>query len=271
MSAPRPAKSRAWAVRTSVASPRRPVVPRRTPESSPTSRTGSAPKSCRRRAAACAPARREDPGRRSHRRLRVPQRRKHFEGQTRLRTPNTAPAAPSRHRRAGRTTTPPHNAALMPLQGPPRADQQPEPLIETIAGPPLAVIDAIRDAANSMANGIPSRRRQISTTAATSSALSIEKRGAKLPARSTKRIHRGRVDSPARSRRGHRPHLLVGDPQPFAAGRRSLHGRRLRQDGLDRDRRRRRARVRSCRTPATGSCPPAQRPRCRSRCCPAAG
>ena len=52
----------------------------------------------------------------------------------------------------------------------------------------MAVIDAIREAANSMANGIPSRRRQISTTAAASSAAANEKRGATLRARSTNRV-----------------------------------------------------------------------------------
>jgi hypothetical protein len=52
----------------------------------------------------------------------------------------------------------------------------------------LAVIDAIREAANSMANAIPSRRRQISTTALASSALASEKCGAMLRARSTNNV-----------------------------------------------------------------------------------
>ena len=39
-----------------------------------------------------------------------------------------------------------------------------------------------------MANGIPSRRRQISTTAAASSAVATEKREATLRARSTNRV-----------------------------------------------------------------------------------
>ncbi len=46
---------------------------------------------------------------------------------------------------------------------------------------------AIREAASSMANGIPSRRRQISTTAATSSALDTEKPGETACARSMNR------------------------------------------------------------------------------------
>ena len=45
----------------------------------------------------------------------------------------------------------------------------------------------MREAANSMANGIPSRRRQISTTAAASSAVANEKREATLWARSMNR------------------------------------------------------------------------------------
>ena len=53
-----------------------------------------------------------------------------------------------------------------------------------------------------MANGIPSRRRQISTTAATSSALSIEKRGAKLRARSTNRFTAAESIPPLRSSEG---------------------------------------------------------------------
>ena len=43
----------------------------------------------------------------------------------------------------------------------------------------------------------------------------------------------GRVDSPAEIQRGHRPQLLIGHPQPFAAGGHDAHRRRLRQDGLD--------------------------------------
>ena len=74
--------------------------------------------------------------------------------------------------------------AFQPAPGP---DQQPEPLIET--GTDLARrIDAIREAANSMASGIPSRRWHVSTTAAASSAVATEKREATLRARSTNRL-----------------------------------------------------------------------------------
>ena len=84
-----------------------------------------------------------------------------------------------------------------------------------------------------MASGIPSRRRQISTTAAASSAVATEKRAATLRARSTNRVTAAE-SMPARDlQRGHQPQLLVGDPQPFAAGRQHPHRRRVRQDRLD--------------------------------------
>jgi hypothetical protein len=50
----------------------------------------------------------------------------------------------------------------------------------------LGSIDAIREAASSMANGIPSSRRQISTTVSVSS--DIEKRGETACARSTNSV-----------------------------------------------------------------------------------
>jgi len=43
----------------------------------------------------------------------------------------------------------------------------------------------------------------------------------------------GKTDSCAHVQRGHRPHLLVADTQPLAAGGQDLHGRRLREDRLD--------------------------------------
>ncbi len=66
-----------------------------------------------------------------------------------------------------------------------------------------------------MASGIPSRRRQISTTASASSGVAIEKRGPTVCAFG-EQIDCRRVDSPAEFQRGHRPHLLVNDPQPVA-------------------------------------------------------
>ena len=62
-----------------------------------------------------------------------------------------------------------------------------------------------------MANGMPSRRRQISTTAPASSALATEKRGATALGTFNEQGDCGRVDSRADIQRGHRPQLLVGD------------------------------------------------------------
>ena len=97
------------------------VVPRRTGGSSPASKTGSAPTSGRPPAATCAPARRADPGWRSHH--RNPLRRRRFRGRIRRRTPNTGPAAPFPRRRAGRRTTPPRGAAFGGVPG--RAGSRP--------------------------------------------------------------------------------------------------------------------------------------------------
>ena len=53
-----------------------------------------------------------------------------------------------------------------------------------------------------MANGIPSRRRQISTTASASSAVASEKRGATPWARSTNRLTAAESIPPLRSSEG---------------------------------------------------------------------
>ena len=75
-----------------------------------------------------------------------------------------------------------------------------------------------------MASGIPSRRRQISTTAAASSALSIEKRGATAAGAFDEQIHRGRVDSPLRSSEGTGHTCSSATPSPSRArGRRFLY------------------------------------------------
>ena len=73
--------------------------------------------------------------------------------------------------------------------------------------------------------------------------------------------HRGRIDARTDVQRGHRPQLLVGDPQPFAAGGQYPHRRRPREDRLDQIGRGVAARARSCRTPTAGPCPPTRRPR----------
>ena len=118
--------------------------------------------------------------------------------------------------------------------------------------PPSAVIDAIRDAANSMANGIPSRRRQISPT--------VRSDRLRSPARHCG--HARRTDSTAvptvqRSHRAttarRRPRVLHGwwpGPSPSPTAREWPRS----------DRPRHRGRARSCRTPAAGPGPPARRP-----------
>ena len=171
----------------------------------------------------------------------------------------------------GRRTTPPHGAVCGGVPGraatPPAAGTaDPDD-----HAPRSAVIDAIREAASSMANGIPSRRRQISTTAAASSGRGHREARRHAAGAFDEQAHRGRVDSRADVQRGHRPQLLVGDPQ-------ILHGwwptpsRSPSARGWPRpDRRRRRERARSCRTPTAGPCPPERRPPTRSRSCPVVG
>jgi hypothetical protein len=61
-----------------------------------------------------------------------------------------------------------------------------------------------------MANGIPSRRWQLSTPRG-NAAGAFDKQG-----------HRREVDARTHLQRGHQPQLLVGDPQSFAAGRKTL-------------------------------------------------
>ena len=93
-------------------------------------------------------------------------------GRIRRRTPNTMSTGPFRRRRADRRTTAPRLAASGGVPGRAATDQQPEPVVETIATQ-STVIDSMREAANSIASGIPSRRRQISTTASASSAGNV--------------------------------------------------------------------------------------------------
>ena len=118
----------------------------------------------------------------------------------------------------------------------PRPDQQPEPVIEAV--PHLGrrhrghagggQFDRQRDAVEP---------RQISTTAAASSAVATEKRAATLRARSTNRVTAAESMPARTSERGHQPQLLVGDPQSFPAGGQNPHRRRVRQDRLDQIRR----------------------------------
>ena len=215
------------------------VAPRRTGGSSPASKTGSAPMTGRRPAATCAPARPADPGRRSRRRHRIRPPRRRFGGRIRRRTPNTVPAATFPHRRAGRRTMPPRGAAsggapgravTRPAAGTAdRDDHGPRPPSSTpSARPPTrSPTGSRRGDGRSPPPRPPHRRGQ------------REARRHALGA-FDEQIHCGRVDSRADIQRGHRPQLLVGDPQPFAAGGQNLHRRRLREDRPRPDPRRRR-------------------------------
>ena len=121
---------------------------------------------------------------------------------------------------------------LVAFQAAPRPDQQPEPVIETIthlAGghrrhPRGRQLDGQRDPVEASAD-LHHRVRLIG----------VGHREARRHALGAfdEQTHRGRVDSRADVQRGHRPQLLVGDPQSFAAGGQDLHGRRLREDRFD--------------------------------------
>ena len=84
-----------------------------------------------------------------------------------------------------------------------------------------------------MARGIPSRRRQISTTAPASSAVAIEKRGATLWARSTNRLTAAESIPPLRSSEGTGHTCSSATPSPSRLVAKTSHGRRLREDGFD--------------------------------------
>ena len=88
-------------------------------------------------------------------------------------------------------------------------------------------MDCIREAANSIANGIPSRRRQISTTACVARCQ-----------RRTGRHGKGALDEQRCGgeldvQRRHRPELLVGHPEALPAGGQHLHRRRASEDAVD--------------------------------------
>ena len=170
MSVSRPAKWRAWAVRTSWRRHWRRVAPRRTGGSSPASKTGSAPTTGQRRAATCAPTRRADRGRRSRRshRIRYRARALEVESTGEHRTPLQQRLLP--RRRAGHRTTPPRGAASGGV--PARAGSRPAAGTadrDDHAPRWRSSTPSARPPTRSPA-GIPSRRRQISTTAPASSA-----------------------------------------------------------------------------------------------------
>ena len=121
---------------------------------------------------------------------------------------------------------------LVACQAAPRADQQPEPVIETIthlAGghrrhPRGRQLDGQWNPVEASAD-FDHRVRLIRCG-------HREARGHTLGA-FDEQTDCGRVDSPAEVQRGHRAHLLVGDSKSFAAGGQDSHGRGMREDGLD--------------------------------------
>ncbi len=121
---------------------------------------------------------------------------------------------------------------VVAFQAAPRADQQPEPLIETIthlAGghrrhPRGRQLDGQRDPVEAAAD-LHHRGRLASV------ADREARRNVLRPF--DEQGHRGRVDACADVQRGHRPQPLVGDSESFAAGGHNLGRRRGREDGLD--------------------------------------
>ena len=84
-----------------------------------------------------------------------------------------------------------------------------------------------------MANGIPSRRRQISTTAPASSGVAIEKRGATLWARSTNRSTAAESIPALTSSEGTGHTCSSATPSPSRLVARIRTVAELRQDRLD--------------------------------------
>ena len=121
---------------------------------------------------------------------------------------------------------------VVACQAAPGADQQPEPLIETIThltcghrrhprgrqldrqGYPVEAAADFDDGARLVSVGHREARRHAAGAF-------------------DEQIDCGRVDARADVQRGHRKHLLVGNPQAFAAGGQDPHRRGLRQDRLD--------------------------------------
>ena len=121
---------------------------------------------------------------------------------------------------------------LVAFQAAPRADQQPEPLIETITHL------AYRHRRHPRGRQLDGQRDPVESAADFYYSVRLAGLGQREVRRDTARAfdkqpHCGRVDSCADLQRRHRPHLLVGNPQSFAAGGQNLYGRRCRQDGLD--------------------------------------
>ena len=121
---------------------------------------------------------------------------------------------------------------LVAFQPAPRADQQPEPLIQTITHlarghgrhPRGRQLDGQRDPVEAAADLHHRGRLAI---------LAYREARRNVLRPFDEQGHRGRVDARADVQRGHRPQPLVGDSEPFAAGGHNLGRCRGRQDGLD--------------------------------------
>ena len=114
----------------------------------------------------------------------------------------------------------------------PGADQQPEPVIETI--PDIAS----RHRRHTRGCQLDSQRNSVKTTADLCDRRRLVRVGQReawchIARPLDEQRHRRRVDSCPDLQRGHRPQLLVGDPQSFAAGGQNPHGRRLREGDLN--------------------------------------
>ena len=218
----------------------------------------------RRSRAICGPAHRADPGWRTC--LGSSRPLGHPRGRIRPRTPNTGSAAPSRRRRAGRRTTARRGAASggAPARAAsPTSSRNRSSRWSRIS---VTVIDSMREAASSMASGMPSRRRQISAT--TSAASTNEMAGATADGALDEQ-RRGAVDAATSSdgtgqscsSASRRPSRLVARTFTVSTGRGSPRSCRRPRPG----------RVRSCRTPAVATGPPALRRCCRRGSSPAVG
>jgi hypothetical protein len=81
-----------------------------------------------------------------------------------------------------------------------------------------------------MPRGIPSSWRQISTTAADSPAAVIRNVLPDSNCALDEQRRRRRFDTVLQIKRWHCPEVLVGNPKPFAAGGKDIHGLRVRKD-----------------------------------------
>ncbi len=125
---------------------------------------------------------------------------------------------------------------VVAFQAAPRADQQPEPLIETITHL------ARRHRRHPRGRQLDGQRNPVEPSADLHHRGGLISRGHREARGNAagafdKQAHRRGVDARTHLQRGHQPQLLVGDPQSFAAGRQHPHRRRVRQNRLDQIRR----------------------------------